>query len=199
MRACESRGVDVSELTWALGDEPFVDLVSFRADGSAAHTPVWVSGDGERLFVSTFGDSFKVARMLRNPRVAVAACDGPGALLPGARYVAGRAEVLDRSEFRPGVRAHKAKYGRHFGLMWPARWPLRLLGKKRVWVLITLTPDVALPPIPPPVVPLGTIKEVQLHDPPPTRDHGVRGRAPERRPRCRGRRPRPAPCTTGPR
>jgi PPOX class probable F420-dependent enzyme len=144
---------DVTALTRALGDEPFVDLVSFRADGTAAHTPVWVSGDGHQLFVSTFGDSYKVARMRRDPVVALAACDGPGRLLPGASYVPGRAEVLDRSEFRPGVRAHKAKYGRHFGLMWPARWPLRLVGKKRVWVLITLDPEVLLAPISPPVVP----------------------------------------------
>jgi PPOX class probable F420-dependent enzyme len=138
--------VDVSAETRRLGDEPFVDLVSFRADGSAAHTPVWVSGDGARLFVSTFGDSWRIRRMLANP-VAVAACDGPGSVLPGESYVAGRAEVLDRSEFRPGVRAHRAKYGRHFSIMWPARWALRVIGKKRVWVVVTLTPDVVLPPI----------------------------------------------------
>jgi PPOX class probable F420-dependent enzyme len=143
--------VDAREETRRLGAEPFVDLVSFRADGSPAHTPVWDSGDAERLFVSTFGDSWKVRRIRANPLVAVAACDGPGALLPGESYVAGRAEVLDRSEFRVGVRAHRAKYGRHFALMWPARWPLRVLGKKRVWVLVTLTPDVVLTPVPPPV------------------------------------------------
>lgn len=140
------------DLTRALGDERFVDLVTFRADGSPAHTPVWVSGDGSRLFVSTFGDSYKVARARREPLVAVAACDGYGELLPGASYVAGRAEVLDRSEFRDGVRAHRAKYGRHFSVMWPARWPLRLVGKKRVWVVIELTPDVDLVHIDPPVV-----------------------------------------------
>jgi PPOX class probable F420-dependent enzyme len=143
--------VDAAAQTRRLEAEPFIDLVTFRADGSAAHTPVWVSGDGSRLFVSTFGDSYKVKRVRANPRVAVAACDGPGALLPGESYVAGTAEVLDRSEFRPGVRAHARKYGNHFRIMWPARWPLRLVGKKRVWVLVTLTPDVALPPIPPPV------------------------------------------------
>ena len=143
--------MDAREETRRLGAEPFVDLVSFRADGSPAHTPVWVSWDAERLFVSTFGDSWKVRRIRANPLVAVAACDGPGALLPGESYVAGRAEVLDRSEFRVGVRAHREKYGRHFALMWPARWPLRVLGKKRVWVLVTLTPDVVLPPVPPPV------------------------------------------------
>jgi uncharacterized protein len=142
--------VDAREETRRLGAEPFVDLVSFRADGSPAHTPVWVSGDGDRLFVSTFGDSWKVRRIHANPVVAIAACDGPGALLPGESYVAGRAEVLDRSEFRPGVRAHRAKYGRHFSLMWPARWPLRLVGKKRVWILVTVTPEVSLPHIPPP-------------------------------------------------
>ena len=140
---------------WAreLGDEPFVDLVSFRADGSAAHTPVWVSGDGTSLFVSTFGDSYKVRRIRRDPRVAVAACDGPGRLLPGAVYVVGTAEVLDRSEFRPGVRGHRAKYGRHFSLMWPARWPLRLVGKKRVWIVVRPTPHAPLPHIEPPVIP----------------------------------------------
>jgi PPOX class probable F420-dependent enzyme len=135
-----------------LGDEPFVDLVSFRSDGTAAHTAVWVSGDGVgRLFVSTFGDSYKVRRIRANPLVALAACDGPGALLPGEEYVAGTAEVLDRSEFRDGVRAHRAKYGRHFALMWPARWPLRLMGKRRVWIVVRLTPRAALPPIAPPV------------------------------------------------
>jgi len=70
--------------------------------------------------VSTFGDSYKVRRIRANPVVALAACDGPGAVLPGEEYVAGRAEVLDRSEFRPGVRAHRAKYGTHFSLMWLA-------------------------------------------------------------------------------
>lgn len=143
----------IGETAGRLGDEPFVDLVSFRADGSPAHTPVWVSSDGQRLFVSTFGDSWKVRRIRANPLVAVAACDGPGRLLPGATYVAGRAEVLDRSEFRAGVRAHRRKYGTHFSIMWPARWPLRLVGKKRVWIVVEPTPELSLPHIDPPVVP----------------------------------------------
>ena len=60
---------------------------------------VWVSGDGTTLFVSTFGDSYKVRRIRADPRVAVAACDGPGNLLPGEVYLMGTAAVLDRSEF----------------------------------------------------------------------------------------------------
>ncbi len=140
-------------LTAALGSEPFIDLVTFRRDGTPVHTPVWVSTDGARLFVSTFGDSGKVARARHTPLVAVAACDGPGRLLPGAWYVAGRAELLDRSEFRPGVLAHRAKYGGHFSIMWPARWLFRIAGHPRVWLLVTLTPERPLPPIPAPVLP----------------------------------------------
>lgn len=151
MSADQGKARPAAELTAALGAEPFVDLVTFRRDGTPVHTPVWVSTDGRALFVSTFGDSGKVKRAGNDPRVAVAACDGPGRLLPGAWYVMGRAELLDRSEFRPGVRAHRRKYGTHFAIMWPARWLFRVAGHKRVWLLITLTPQVPAPPIAAPV------------------------------------------------
>ena len=137
-------------LTARLGAEPFIDLVTFRSDGRPVHTPVWVGTDGQRLFVSTFGDSGKVARIRADPRVAVAPCGGRGEIAPGTAYVTGRCELLTRSEFRPGVRAFKAKYGRHFSLMWATRWGFRLVGKPRVWLLITLTPDIVVVVDPPP-------------------------------------------------
>jgi len=139
-------------LTQRFADEPFLDLVSFRADGTAAHTPVWVSGSRDQLFVSTFADSYKVARVRKNPVVAMAVCDGPGSVAEGEEYVAGRAKVLDSSEFKPGVQAHKQKYGRHFAMMWPARWPLRLIGKRRVWILIEVDAEQSLPAIERPIV-----------------------------------------------
>jgi hypothetical protein len=136
------------QLTHRYATEPFLDLVSFRADGTAAHTPVWVSGDDNELFISTFAHSYKVARVKVNPLVGLAVCDGPGNVAPDEPYVAGWGRVLDASEFKPGVHAHRRKYGRHFGLMWPARWPLRLIGKRRVWIIIQVDPDQPLPEIP---------------------------------------------------
>jgi hypothetical protein len=59
---------------------------------------------------------------------------------------------LDSSEFKPGVQAHKQKYGRHFAMMWPARWPLRLIGKRRVWILIEVDAEQSLPAIERPIV-----------------------------------------------
>jgi PPOX class probable F420-dependent enzyme len=140
----ESRAI---ELTRRYTAEPFLDLVTFRADGTAAHTPVWVSGSDSELFVSTFADSYKVARIRANPLVGLAVCDGPGKVAADEPYVAGWARCLDSSEFKAGVRAHRRKYGRHFSVMWPARWPLRLIGKRRVWIIIRVDPDQQLPPI----------------------------------------------------
>ncbi|HVM57411.1 MAG TPA: PPOX class F420-dependent oxidoreductase [Gaiellaceae bacterium] len=65
-----------------LGDlarERYISLTTFRRDGSAASTPVWVvSDDGERLLVWTGADSWKVKRIRRNPRVLVAPSDMRG-------------------------------------------------------------------------------------------------------------------------
>ena len=139
-------------ITERFASEPFIDLVSFRSDGTSAHTPVWVSGSAEELFVSTFADSYKVARIRRNSTVGLAVCDGPGNVRPDEKYVAGVARILDSSEFNVGVDAHKRKYGRHFAMMWPARWPLRLIGKRRVWIIIAVDVDRQLPAINHPVV-----------------------------------------------
>ena len=56
-----------------LARERYISLTTFRRDGSAASTPVWVvSDDGERLLVWTGADTWKVKRIRRNPRVLVA-------------------------------------------------------------------------------------------------------------------------------
>jgi PPOX class probable F420-dependent enzyme len=139
-------------ITELFASEPFIDLVSFRSDGTAAHTPVWVSGSPDELFVSTFAHSYKVARIRRNPIVGLAVCDGPGNVKADEKYVAGVARILDSAEFKVGVNAHKRKYGRHFAMMWPARWPLRLIGKRRVWIIIVVDAAQPLPVIDYPVV-----------------------------------------------
>ena len=153
--SCDSRGVtkdDDRGITQRFAREPFLDLVTFRADGSPAHTPVWVSGSERELFVSTFAHSYKVARVRSNGLVGLAVCDGPGNVASDEPYVAGVARILDSSEFKAGVQAHRGKYGRHFAMMWPARWPLRLIGKRRVWIIIEVDPDRSLPVIERPVI-----------------------------------------------
>jgi hypothetical protein len=68
----------VSELA-QLAKERYISLTTFKRDGSTASTPVWVvTDDGRRLLVWTGGNTWKVKRIRRDPRVHVAPCDAKG-------------------------------------------------------------------------------------------------------------------------
>jgi uncharacterized protein len=63
----------------ALAGEKYISLTTFKKDGTAVATPVWVvSDDGRRLLVWTGPDTWKVKRLRRDPRVVVAASDYRG-------------------------------------------------------------------------------------------------------------------------
>ena len=63
----------------ALAGEKYISLTTFKKDGTAVATPVWVvSDDGRRLLVLTGPDTWKVKRLRRDPRVVVAASDYRG-------------------------------------------------------------------------------------------------------------------------
>lgn len=95
-----------------LGAARYVSLESFRVDGSAVATPVWIAPDGagsERLLVWTRTDSYKVRRIRRNPRVRLAECTARGKVT--GPWSEGRAVVLDLSENRRVGDRLIAKYG----------------------------------------------------------------------------------------
>ena len=66
--------------THRLGEERYVSLASFRRDGRAVETPVWVAERGGKLYVFTEAAAGKVKRLRRDPRVRLAACNYRGAL-----------------------------------------------------------------------------------------------------------------------
>jgi uncharacterized protein len=77
----------------ALAAERYISLTTFKRDGSAASTPVWVvSDDGTRLLVWTGADTWKVKRIRRDARVRVAASDARGRTR--GESVDGRARLL---------------------------------------------------------------------------------------------------------
>ena len=62
-----------------MAGEKYISLTTFKKDGTAVATPVWVvSDDGRRLLVWTGPDTWKVKRLRRDPRVVVAASDYRG-------------------------------------------------------------------------------------------------------------------------
>jgi uncharacterized protein len=62
-----------------LANERYISLTTFKRDGTAVSTPVWVvSDDGNRLLVWSGVTTWKMKRIRRDPRVRVAPCDARG-------------------------------------------------------------------------------------------------------------------------
>ncbi len=78
----------------ALGAEKCVSLTTFKKDGGAVATPMWIGRDGDHLFVWTPADSWKAKRAKNNPRVVLAPCSRGGKVRDGADPVDGVAEVI---------------------------------------------------------------------------------------------------------
>jgi uncharacterized protein len=78
----------------ALGDEKFVSLTTFKKDGGAVATPMWIGRDGDQLFFWTPADSWKAKRAKNNPRVTLVPCSRGGKVRDGATPVDGVAEVI---------------------------------------------------------------------------------------------------------
>jgi len=92
-----------------LADEQFVLLTTFRRDGRAVPTPVWVVPLDGGLGIWTPGASGKVKRIRRSGAVTLAPCDRRGAPLGDA--VPGTARLLDEAGTRRVRAAVRTKYG----------------------------------------------------------------------------------------
>lgn len=88
----------------------FVQLTTFRRDGTGVPTAVWVVPlDGGELGVWTPAGSGKVKRVRRSGEVTLAACDRRGT--PGGAAVPGTARLLDEAGTRLVRDAVRRKYG----------------------------------------------------------------------------------------
>ena len=76
-----------------LADAQFVSLTTFRRDGTAVPTAVWVAAVPDGLGVWTVADSGKVKRIRRDGTVTLAVCDRRGT--PTGPAVPGHARILD--------------------------------------------------------------------------------------------------------
>ena len=118
-----------------LATSTYVALTTYRKDGTAVPTPVWVSTDGDLLYVWTQGDSGKVKRIRNSGDVRVGPSDSRGGL-QGADVPA-TARVLDSPADLARVAAlHRAKYGLQFRLF---DLGAKLLRRNRPLVALEIT------------------------------------------------------------
>lgn len=118
-----------------LGSEKYVLLTTFRKDGRAVATPVWVLPAGDGVAIWTESKSYKVKRVRNNPKVTVAACDIRGKARGEA--VEGRARIVsdDERDHFAGVLGRKYRIA---GLAGMLRY--RLLGQRERITVIAVDP-----------------------------------------------------------
>ena len=92
-----------------LGVAPYVLVTSYRKDGRAVPTPVWVVRDGDAIAIWTVHDSGKVKRIRRDGTVLVGPCDLRGRLT--GQEVPGQAIILTPTESARIKELLKQKYG----------------------------------------------------------------------------------------
>ncbi|SFW90401.1 PPOX class F420-dependent oxidoreductase [Amycolatopsis australiensis] len=95
-----------------LAAERYVVLTTFRRDGRAVPTPLWVAGDGGELVVWSERKAGKVKRIRNNGRVRVQACDLRGRKTHGP-VATGQARLLDA----PGTERVRKVIARKYGLV----------------------------------------------------------------------------------
>lgn len=100
--------MDSSEVE-RLGRGKYLSLTTFKKDGSAVATPVWVARDGQDLIVITDATSGKVKRIRNSGRVVLAPCDMRGKVTGPS--VDGIASLTDSSQTDHIAAQIKRKYG----------------------------------------------------------------------------------------
>ncbi len=101
----------MSSQTERLGAGKYLLLTTFRRNGTAVPTPVWVVPDGDELAVWTVTTSAKVKRIRRNNAVTLAECDLRGN--PRGEAVPGTARILDDA----GTQRVRALLRKKYGIM----------------------------------------------------------------------------------
>ncbi|WP_328543889.1 PPOX class F420-dependent oxidoreductase [Streptomyces europaeiscabiei] len=93
----------------ALGAGSYLLITTYRKNGTAVPTPVWVVRDGDALGIWTVADSWKVKRIRNRADVLVGPCDVRGN--PTGDSVPARAEILDAADSAAYRRLIARKYG----------------------------------------------------------------------------------------
>ncbi|MCE7982367.1 MAG: PPOX class F420-dependent oxidoreductase [Caldilinea sp. CFX5] len=93
-----------------LGAAQYIALKTYKKNGQAVSTPVWVTQEAGKLYVITEGDSWKVKRIRNNSQVRVAKSDMRGKV--EGEWVAATACVLtDAAAVTQQGKRLAAKYG----------------------------------------------------------------------------------------
>ncbi len=102
-------------LDQALHQATYINLETFRKNGTGVKTPVWQTSEAGTIYVWTQADSWKVKRIRANPHVRLCVSDARGN--PQGAWYEGQARILAGAAAEAQQRQRMAaKYGLFFQL-----------------------------------------------------------------------------------
>src|SRR2546425_16257 len=89
--------------------QKYLNLESFKRDGTSVQTPVWFAEDQGVLYVYTLANAGKVKRIRRTPRIRLAPCTMRGKVI--GPWVEAEATIVDATTAAYGHALLRQKYG----------------------------------------------------------------------------------------
>ena len=90
-------------------DQKYINLETYKKDGTSIRTPVWFVIDKDLIYVITRDSTGKVKRLRNNQDVRIVPCSFKGE--PKNEWVKGKAEVITGGEADEIIKLRKKKYG----------------------------------------------------------------------------------------
>ena len=90
-------------------NQKYLNLESFKKDGTGVATPLWFAEKDGTIYVYTLANAWKIKRIRNNPRVRIAPCDFRGNLK--GDWVEARARIVVDNEAQLGHQLMDKKYG----------------------------------------------------------------------------------------
>ena len=90
-------------------DQKYINLETYKKDGTSIRTPVWFVIDKDLIYVITRDSTGKVKRLGNNQNVRIVPCSFKGE--PKNEWVKGAAEKITGDEADKVIKLRKKKYG----------------------------------------------------------------------------------------
>ena len=90
-------------------DQKYINLETYKKDGTYVRTPVWFVIDNDLIYVITRDNTGKVKRLRNNQDVRIVLCSFKGE--PKSEWIKGKAENITGDEANKIIKLRKKKYG----------------------------------------------------------------------------------------
>ena len=96
-------------------DQKYINLETYKNDGTPIRTPVWFVIDNDLIYVITRDSTGKVKRLKNNQDVQIVPCSFKGE--PKNGWVKGKVEKITGEEADKAIKLRKKKYGMYARLV----------------------------------------------------------------------------------